>query len=598
MRRFFRTATTSLIITFMAIPLALLSATAASAAGSGSCYATLSGIAATSTSESVSAVTAAVSCTGTGTGYADELLILPDWAGSGGQVYAIQTTTSTSGNVAGTWSCTVTGSTYTTCGAVQEQVYQASSKTTAGSCWLGPCLNTTLAPGLWALYSSTWHLETGTYVFINSSFGTAAPCNVTSQSGFYSATADGIKSFDYTYTYTGAATVVVGAPKDTTTATITNNGKTFPADSTITTGPPAGTTVETVTPAPGGDPNATEFWCYTAITGWVDWGNAYSSGSGQAPSSLPCILKSLSGPQYFKGGIDQAYTFTFYAPAPVPSTTQVAIISPTDPTFSTAPPDYHPTYTVNAVTKNYVFLDSSVSNVVVIDIDATTAPSTWYPTTAEAWCYDGPTGIINNPTPGTQASNGSGIIDCSQFPALSLGWSIGTDLGNIAHWGVCAVQWLVVPTSWSAIMPNLTGKPPFVWVADMTGSVATMYTGLTSGLTSNKCDAPKVQPFHTFTTGIFYTNSTIHNFTVQLPAPTSVGCTSSFSNDNAGEIFGARVWLRDIELFGLLFAFIATVWRLLPWSDNADADIIDAFGAVHTNWKGTATFYVKEGSDD
>jgi hypothetical protein len=444
------------------------------------------------------------------------------------------------------------------------------------------------------------------YSQITNSFGVPTPCTVTSQSGFAPATGDGITSFDYKYTYTGTADVIIGAPKDSTTATTTNNGKTFPANSTIITAPPTSQLTISVTPALGGDPNASEFWCYSTSTGWVDWGNAYSGGSGSGPSILGCSLTSVTGAVDISTSRDIEYNFYFSSSA---QSAVVLQMNP-DPGLSTLPTNYSASNTINTKTFTTDFFNTTTASnkSVILDANLTSRTNTTA-IGAEAWCYSTSTttwfdlGSINalvGHVIGTVQgdSTGSAIIDCSTFPSISIGFNVGTDLANTARWTVCATKWLLIPTAWSKVLPTgLNGKPPFLWVSDATAGITTMYNGITSSLASNKCAGPQVQPFHSFTAGIFATNSTIHNFTIALPSPASVGCAATSTNQNAGEIFGARAWIRAVELFGLTLAFMATIWRLLPWSHNSDAEIIERFGGLNLDGDYIDTRQTNEGSD-
>lgn len=464
----------------------------------------------------------------------------------------------------------------------------------------------------YSTYTGTWDTPGGTALVTNS-FGVTPSCTPTSQSGFYAGNGDGTKSFTYTYTYGGTALDVVGDPNDGDTSTITVEGKTFSADSVVDQSPTPGTVSENVTPTKGADPNNTDFWCYSTSSGWVDWGNAYSGGSGQTPTSITgCTLNNITGTAADVEG-DHEYTLNWA------NTNQSEVVFEYDQYVSppsTEPSNYSDATTIDGKTFNIAFYKTTTGDTTNFENNTTGFSANGHAQSAEIWCYstsattwvdvgDLSTFLTEGSGPTNNPSNGSAIIDCSNFPGISLGFDIGTDIGNAVQWIACSAEWLFIPTSWNAIKPDLTGKPPFLWVTDLTNSVTTMYNGLTNGLSSNNCTAPSWHPFNALSTGIFAIPS-VHNFTIALPSPTDAGCAATYVNENAGELFGYRTWLRDLELFGITLAFLATIWRLLPWSHNSDAQIIDSYAAIGEfrglnidDWpNSTHVFQTNEGSDE
>lgn len=439
-----------------------------------------------------------------------------------------------------------------------------------------------------------------------------APCTLTLMSGSKAVTkADGVSSYDTTLAYT-SATMIVAAPVDSTSATITKYGKIFPADSTVDSAPTGGSETISVTPAAGADPNATVFWCYGPVWGWYSFGSLYTNTSTYPSSTAGCTLDSISGLNS-TGTILQAvndFTLNFANT----SQSDIAFVLSASPGTLTGlaagSVPYFASTTDLSKSFTYTFLGAGVGAATSVDFPIDMTSATGLPSSVEMWCYSTSTsawvdlGTVAHAIaapPGTIASgpgsggSSNGFWNCSSFPSLSLGFNIGSDLVRLANWSMCAVQYMVIPTSFTTFTQSLGIKTtaPFSWVSDFVGAGNVIVHDFTNDMGYSVCSAPGISPFSGYagTSMVPFNDAFFQSlhFTLPVPSEAPASCTApgvSWVNDSAGNLFGYRDFIYGIEEFTLILGFFAAMWIMLPWSTNRGASTI--FHALGLRLNGNA----------
>ena len=435
-----------------------------------------------------------------------------------------------------------------------------------------------------------YQLDTNTYVSLHELFGQAPACTPTGETGFYSTTATGSDTYQFTLTYTGAAQVIVAEPPDAPpTGYTTVDGKEFWYDSTINNSPSASPITIKVTPQAGEDPNMTEFWCYDTQSGWVDWGNAYSSGSGGGGSSSACALTGIQGPNQGlpDPGVKNDYQLSFS----VGGETAVALSFNGAVTFSSPPSNFSASETYYSQTFTNVFTQAGSTQTLDLPVDMTNETGSGGAAydNAELWCLaagtwidEGPiVSLITHPIMPHPNNNANVLVDCSNFPNLSLGINIGRDLGNTAQWTVCAARWLFQPpagSTFNGISKWASATSPMSNIADAINATNTIVDAINTSATTNTCTAPTFDPFSQ-STGLL--GSLKGKLVVSAPLPADV-CTGTLPSydSTVGEVFGYRTILRDIEAIGVWTATLAALWKMMPWARPGDGiEVISAIGS-------------------
>ncbi len=159
--------------------------------------------------------------------------------------------------------------------------------------------------------------------------------------------------------------------------------------------------------------------------------------------------------------------------------------------------------------------------------------------------------------------------------------------------GVCALEWFFEPSFCNVTSDptatdnnpvtnncvnlgtgNIQNRVPIVYLTDSADAVSSFVSAWNTGVGTSACDAPSFSPFSDETTGVL-SQSHVKDWTFRLPAPSDVGCTADSYDSTAGNLFGYRSFLRDLEELALLMGFVAFMWKMMPWSRRGDMDIFE-----------------------
>lgn len=479
-------------------------------------------------------------------------------------------------------------------------------------------------------------------VTVSEDFGNPPPCTplapITATNGtIYNATATGTSSYSFTGTYVGPIVEVVADPDDDTN-TQTIHGQAFGEDATVDSSPDnSGTETISVTPLRGSDPNNTTLWCWDGFT-WTTWGTVFSGGSGTPPSATGCQLTTIVGPSSFYtpgmvAGDGQAgtpsgitgYTNYVYSITTVTSSnTYMILVDPNDDPGGTpySPPD---TGSTTFPSDSVFFTNPAAVQTMTVPIKngSSVNPIFWcYKTTLSGGSWvdwgnytaDGvnPSGGACNTfcppaaSSGSTDNSGSGgngfsLSECYANAATTFSWNIIADALDFAKGTLaltnCLLQYLFIPGSinFATESGNLQERIPFVYVTDAVNAVQTLNSGLSSAIATGACSPPTISPFSEESTGIL----SRLNWTISMPAPTDLGCTNNVENADAGNLFGARDFIRTVLTIGIWASTAGIIWKMLPWARPGDpVDIISAFAAPGDGGNLIPTFQTNEGSDE
>jgi hypothetical protein len=130
----------------------------------------------------------------------------------------------------------------------------------------------------------------------------------------------------------------------------------------------------------------------------------------------------------------------------------------------------------------------------------------------------------------------------------------------------CVFDWAFIPESisTSALSSPFTTTFPGTWVADGLNGLSTLKGGFDSAVGASACDAPTLgEPGF----------SHVPAFSVQLPAPASLGCTTAVDATTGGELFGFRSIVRTSLVFLVWIGALMLCWRFMPWYKGKPDDL-------------------------
>jgi hypothetical protein len=113
---------------------------------------------------------------------------------------------------------------------------------------------------------------------------------------------------------------------------------------------------------------------------------------------------------------------------------------------------------------------------------------------------------------------------------------------------------------------------PFAYMSDGIAAMYTVTSAFSSAIATGACSPPSIDLLGGATSGYLHTLDSGHPLVLTMPEPGDLCGSTTLENVHLGEVFGARIWLRDLESLAVLMAFLAALWKLMPWSRRGDME--------------------------
>lgn len=334
---------------------------------------------------------------------------------------------------------------------------------------------------------------------------------------------------------------------------------------------------------------------YGVTTSCTNSSVTWSSSSTPLPPTVPCTLDELIGPDHLDTPQDAQYSGIL-----TPGSVKVLAVPKYDPAFSTTPPNYLSGVEVDGVALWGFEGTVDNSGAWALDVALQNETNTG---SVELYCQDS-TGVwydiglitstseLHTPPPATSVGN---CIDQADWS-----FNIGNDFKSMFNVAGCFIEYLFVPSSGAfnttGFLTGVADKVPFSYVTDGFTGIGNLVSSMSSSISAGACDPPHISLFND-NTGLLHG---IHGLDFTFPMPGDVCSVSGIANTQAGELWGFRTFMRDVEALGIWTGCLYLAWRMMPWSRQGDGiAIISQFGGLsdHFMENGYEVRQTNEGSD-